>query len=242
MKYIVCIFFLTVILFSCSKDAITEENSLESILANKEIVSDNVIACAASNTGSSTVSIFLYPRVGVSNIQYFETKSVDVDKNAYSNYTLGTAPKMQVLNGYLNKFEIKPKQEKWVIVTFEEEGETHLSNPIRLKHLTKPTEFSTENVTINKEEILMPLFSWIEGKHKDTKIYFEIIVDAQKNLLSGTYTYEKMFQYYKLDNVVLNVTREQPPILKMNASYSFILMGVSEDNWVNLWSEVAFEL
>ena len=50
-----------------------------------------------------------------------------------------------------------------------------------------------------------------------------------------------MFQYYKLDNVVLNVTRETPPALQLGMNYGFTLMGVSEDNWVNLVIEKNFE-
>ena len=61
-----------------------------------------------------------------------------------------------------------------------------------------------------------------------------MVTDAQNNLLSGTYTYEKLFTYYNLENVVLNVTRENPPSLLSNNSYSFTMMGVSLDNWVNL--------
>ena len=41
-------------------------------------------------------------------------------------------------------------------------------------------------------------------------------------------------KYYQLENVVLNVTRETPPPLLSNNSYSFTMMGVSLDNWVNL--------
>jgi len=59
-------------------------------------------------------------------------------------------------------------------------------------------------------------------------------------LLSATYTFDKMFQYYKLDNVVLNVTEEEPPNLVVNDTHGFTLLAVSEDNWVNLFSEVIF--
>jgi len=83
---------------------------------------------------------------------------------------------------------------------------------------------------------------WDEGKYKDSKIYFHVISDDANNVLSGTYTFERNFQYYKLDNVVLNVTQGTPPVLESGAFYNFTLLGVSEDNWVNLFSEIPFQV
>jgi len=88
----------------------------------------------------------------------------------------------------------------------------------------------------------MPFFSWQDGLYDDTKIYFQVVSDAQRNLLSGTYTFDKMFTYYELDNVVLNITKNTPPVLSDGNPYEFTLMGVSEDNWVNQFSIIEFEL
>jgi len=40
-----------------------------------------------------------------------------------------------------------------------------------------------------------------------------VITDETNELLSGTYTFETQFQYYLLDNVVLNITEETPQTL-----------------------------
>ena len=61
-----------------------------------------------------------------------------------------------------------------------------------------------------------------------------VITNNENNLLSGTYTYDQWFQYYQLNNVVLNVTRNTPPDLEVANTYNFVMMGVSLDNWVNL--------
>ena len=58
-----------------------------------------------------------------------------------------SAPLSNIFNGYLKKFEIGATEEKWVIVAFDEGGKIHLSNPIRLKHLSKPTEYLPQNIT-----------------------------------------------------------------------------------------------
>ena len=118
---------------------------------------------------------------------------------------------------------------------------THLSNPIRLKQITKPTEYLPQNVSIDASTN-MPIFSWVDGQFDDTKIYFEVLTNANNDFISGTYTFEKIFQYYKLDNVVLNITPGTPETLVQNTAYNFSMLAVSEDNWVNLFTEVEFNL
>lgn len=234
-----CSLFIAMIIVGCSTDALSEDLTLDNSLAAKEVVLDNVIACAASNQDDELISVFFYPRPGSSNFQYFETESGDDDKNDFDNYVPVVQPLVDIFNGYLKKFEVAPSEEKWVIVSFDEGGKTHLSNPIRLKQNTKPTEYLPQNITIDASSN-MPNFSWVDGRLDDTKIYFQVISDAQNNLISGTYTFERMFEYYSLDNVVLNITKGTPPNLEPNATYNFTLMGVSEDNWVNLIVEKSF--
>ncbi|SNY94520.1 hypothetical protein [Flagellimonas pacifica] len=230
------------LVFSCSTDNDeTTRNTLANMLNGRETVPGNVIACAASNEDSDVVSVFLYPRNGVVNISFYETESTTVDESDFSNYIKGDSGLLDVFNGYLLKFEISPAQEKWVIVTFEEQGKVHLSNPIRLKQNTKPTEYLPQNVDID-DNGTMPIFSWQDGTFNDSAIYFQVVSDENDNLLSGTYTLDRLFQYYKLENVVLNITREMPPSLKLNNPYKFSLLAVSGDNWVNLFSEVEFSL
>lgn len=230
------------LLIGCSTDKEETANTLQSAIGNMETVLDNVIACAASNENDGLVSVFLYPRNGVSNIQYYETASADVDKNDFSVYNLGNAPLFDVFNGYLLRFEVEVLAEKWVIVSFNENGKIHLSNPIRLKQIAKPTEYLPQNISVDKTEVTIPVFSWQDGTYDDTKIYFQVVSDAENNFLSGTYTFEKTFAYYQLDNVVLNITRDDPPELQTNTIYSFTLLSVSEDNWVNQFSEIDFEI
>ncbi|MBA6156903.1 hypothetical protein H3Z83_10280 [Tenacibaculum sp. S7007] len=141
--------------------------------------------------------------------------------------------KKMFFNGYLGRFVRNSTEDVWCIVTYKSSGKFHKSNPIRLKSQSKPTEW-TDKVTIDESESLTPKFLWDDGIVKENRIYFQVITDADNNLLSGTYTYDKWFQYYKLSNVVLNITRETPPNLIKENNYDFTMMGVSEDNWVNL--------
>lgn len=232
VRYLLLVFLVV----GCATDALQEDvNILQNALASKEVVVDNVIACAALNQNDNGISVFFYPRPGVENIRYFETENTDVDKNDLANYSTVIKPLQNVFNGYLQKFELTSSEEKWAIVSFDEHGKTHLSNPIRLKQFTKPTEYLPQNISVD-ERTSSPIFTWNDGRHDDTKIYFQVVSDTQDNLISGTYTYEKTFQYYNLDNVVLNITKGTPADLQQDNEYVVTLMAVSEDNWVNMIS------
>lgn len=235
-----CALILICFAVGCSTDKLGQDATLEDSLSSKRAVFDNVIACAASNEHDDLVSVFFYPRDGATNFRYYETQDEEIDKNDFDNYYRVEASVSDVFNGYLKKFEVSVLEEKWVIVSFDEAGTTHLSNPIRLKQKTKPTEYLPENITVDATDASMPTFSWKDGTYKDTKIYFQVISDTDHNLLSGTYTYEKAYHYYDLGNVVLNITKGTPPGLKKGATYGFTLLAVSEDNWVNLYSEIDF--
>ncbi len=237
------IILITLSILSCSKtaDELILVTTLESYLIGEEFAVDNVIACAASHENDALISVFFYPRPGASSFKYFETVDTIGDKNDFENYSLLEFPMINVFNGFLKRFEVSSEKEKWVVVTFEEEGMIHISNPIKLKHKTKPTEYISRNVEINTSTT-MPIFLWQDGVFDDTVIYFHVVSDAANNLLSGTYTFEQDFQYYNLDNVVLNITPETPPELISAETYHFTLLGVSEDNWVNLFSEVVFQI
>jgi len=177
------------LILSCSTDA---ENilapTLDSAIASKEVVLDNVIACAASNADDGFISVFFYPRPNTSNFRYFETVDTSFDKNDFDNYVPVEFPIRDVFNGFLKKFEVSSVDEKWVIVAFDEAGKTHLSNPIRLKQNSKPTEYISQNVGVEATDN-MPNFVWQDGSYNDTKIYFHVVTDAANNLLSGTYTF-----------------------------------------------------
>lgn len=230
-------------LLSCISDdaAFVKATTLETDLTDKQFVLGNVIACAASNEDPTVVSLFLYPRDGATNISYYQTESIEVDQNDFSFYTKVGGELLPVFNGYLLKYEIAPVHEKWLIVTFEEGGKVHLSNPIRLKQNAKPTAYLPEIIMLQPSGT-MPIFTWEDGVLDDAVIYFQVVSNANNDLLSGTYTVDRIFQYYTLDNVVLNITPQQPPDLEPGPTYGFTLLAVSEDNWVNLFSSITFSI
>ncbi|MGJ8733755.1 MAG: hypothetical protein ACSHW4_11435 [Cellulophaga sp.] len=237
LKYF--LLFLILITYGCSEDGLTSLSSLKFALDGETVVKDNVIACAASGDKQGEVNVFFYPREGATNFRYFETENIAADKNNFEAYTELAPDIFNVFNGKIKRFLINSSEEKWVIVSFKEDGKIHICNPIRLKHITKSTE-KINTVSVDETEPTMPIFSWEDGLYTDSVIYFQVVTDNQNNFLSGTYTNDKMFQYYKLDNVVLNITTKEPPTLNKTQTYGFTLMAVSQDNWVNLLTETDF--
>ncbi len=245
MKKINLLFGCLFLLVACNSDenanvqSDTSSDTLATLVAQNTIEIDNVIACASGSVNPNEVIAYVYPRPGATDLRYFETENITVDKNNYENYIQIVLPEGDFFNGYLKTFTRQTSEEKWVIISFRESGILHLSNPIRLKHQTQNTNFST-SVDIDQSQPGSPLFNWDTIVQPLDAIYFQVVSDTSDELLSGTYTFEPQFRYYELNNVVLNVTEETPPELINGIDYGFTVMGVSEDNWVNTLLQIDF--
>lgn len=225
---------------ACSENNEETPDNLAVILSSyAESQLDEVIACAASDRNHIGSHIYYYPVPEAFNIQYFETINTDVDPNDFSNYTQKLLFSEDVFGGYLERFVRSGNDEVFSIVTFQTSGKFHKSNPIRLKQNSQPTEYH-QDVLIDHSESLMPRFSWNDGIVDENAIYFQVISNANDTFISGTYTFERWFQYYNLSNVVLNINREVPEDLILQETYNFSMLAVSIDNWVNLIIEKPF--
>lgn len=224
--------FLVFIVLSCDNSEDDSISTLQFYLNNKTFETGAVIACAARDKDTGDILTFYYPKEGALNARYYETVNTAVDGSDFSNYRQVVLQNEPVFNGYLRKFIQKSSNEKWMIVTFEMNGEIKVSNPIRSKQNSKPTVWN-DKVTIDQSKSGMPKFTWEDNSVGDNAIYFQVVSDDQDNLISGTYTYQNHFQYYNISNVVLNVTTIPPLPLINGNNYNFTLMDVSEDNWVN---------
>lgn len=244
LKLLYSIFFASLLLFTaCSKDEDTSELvNLSSYLGKNQDfeITNELIACAAGDFEKNTpleteVSLFFYPLDGAYDFHCFETESTDDQKDDYDNYEQKPYDLIDVFGGYLKKFLVKETgSEKWAIVTYKREGKIHICNPVRYKHYSKPSEFNNNLLAVSSNDT-GPLFEWGNGREEDNAIFFQVISDENNDLITGTYTYDKFFQYYDTSNVVLNITSPDADTeLQSGSPYNFTLMGVSEDNWVNL--------
>ena len=238
---LVSIGFIFLWFISCSENELEPISSLsETIRSFDASQLDEVIACAASAKEDASVSyIYYYPIPGATNIQYFETATAAVDPDNYDLYEQKDLESEDVFGGYLKRFVRRGTDEVYSVVTFELDGKFHKSNPIRLKQSSKPTEYQTQT-TIDHSATLMPRFSWQDGAVVENAIYFQVISDRNDQFISGTYTFDLWFQYYKLSNVILDINREIPRDLNLGELYHFSMLAVSLDNWVNLVIEKPF--
>lgn len=242
MRIRILVFVLTMVFISCSDDddVTITRNLQEYIDANSGRTLDNVIACAASENGNTSLSnIFYYPITGASDIQYFETTDLTADETNYANYSKVNLTNSDVFGGKLQRFSRSGSSETWCIVTYLTDGKLHISNPIKLKNTSNSTLWES-NLVIDNSQSLMPIFSWTDFGITDNAIYFQVISDVNDDFISGTYTIDNFFQYYDTSNVVLNINTETPESLSVNKTYNFTLMAVSEDNWVNLVIQNSF--
>ena len=229
----------------CDSNESASESMLETFVASQRLpVSDQLIACAGGgleDRGDTPISVYFYPIEGATNFRYFETPTIDSDPDDFSLYEEVNLEDGPFFNGYLWRFFNVPLQEeRWARVVYETGDSLHVSNAIRLKYPVKPTLYDDTQVTVQQNGI-NPAFSWPAVNDDTDAIYFQVISDRNGNLVSGTYTFEKAFTFYDLSNVVLNIRDvSPPPMLDINSEYTFTLMTVSRDNWVNLIAQQPF--
>ncbi|MEM6347175.1 MAG: hypothetical protein AAF927_25015 [Bacteroidota bacterium] len=241
------LFAIVLILVSCKEEIVLEERVLADYISlNSSLELADIVACAAGKeegflgSMAEPTDVFFYPIAGATDFRYFEAESI-ADSLDFSKYIQKDLADEPIFNGYLWKFNNKPfAGERMGVVTYKTPGKLHVCTPIRLKTNVKPTEINPDLATVINNGT-NPSFSWEDGAIKENVIYFQVISDADNNLISGTYTIEQEFTFYDLSNVVFNITDPTAnPTLAPNRDYKFTLMGVSEDNWVNLFFEKDF--
>lgn len=241
-------FFLLVLIYSCTENDVqtvkTDVSLAKYLQDNKQFTtSDVLIACAASQPTTETdyaqfpISVFFLPVTGASDFRYFESDEVSIAIKDYAKFNEKPVTSDPVFNGYLRRFKNSTiKQDVWGIVTYKVGTVIHICRAIRIKHYTKPTQFAPELVTVTNDATF-PEFRWTDGVIAENEIYFQVVSNTAGDLISGTYTYEKKFKFYDLTNVVINIRDVNPkPLLAAKTNYNFLLMAISQDNWVNLIS------
>lgn len=247
MKNLILLFAVLLIV-SCNKEPALDEGILADYMELNLTLEQgiSIVACAGGNEngflGSAVepTDVIFYPIEGATDFRYFEAENV-ADSVDFTKYIAKELDDEPLFNGYLRKFNNPPfNGEKMGIVTYRTPGKIHMCNPIRMKTNDKPTEVNSSLVEV-AENGVMPSFSWSNGLIDENFIYFHVISDLDNNLISGTYTVDQQFTFYDLSNVVFNITdTTTTPSLEPNTTYKFSMMGVSEDNWVNLFAEKEF--
>ncbi|WP_158840946.1 hypothetical protein [Polaribacter sp. L3A8] len=207
---------------------------------NSEKTLEKATAFAASASGSESLTYIYYDHlIGASAMRYYETDNLDVDKNDFSKYRRKSLTDAAVYGGELRRYSRTDTEESWCIVTFVVGDKLYKSAPVKIKILNRPTEWLTE-LSVDFPETLKPKFTWLDGKYLESTNYLQVITDSESNFLSGTFTENKTFQYYVDTNVIAKINLETPADLIFDDEYNVTVMGISEDNWVNLVIQESF--
>lgn len=208
---------------------------------------DSLIACAASGqngflaeSSGLPVSVIYLPVKNSGETWYFESQGLVTDKEDLSQYQQQELITKPLLNSFLRKF-VHPgtTEERVGIVATVSDGKLFISNPINLKSAEQPSAFNPNEIVVDRTDPVMPIFDWSASGVGEDAIYFHVVSDRENNLVSGTYSFDPHFQFYNLSNVVLNINDTDPaPVLSAGSEYTFSIMAVSLDNWVNaFWSQ-----
>lgn len=229
---------------ACNDDPDIPENSLQAYINdNSEWTSFNeLIACAAGGQSGflddpeGPLSMFFYPKPYSTNFKYYETSSINDDPADLALYQEREVPQETLFNGFMKRFILpEPSEDVWARVSYLSNDTLWYCKAVKVKYNANPSLFAPEFCEINFSSPLEPIFIWEDEPNDENVIYYQLVSDERGDALSATYTYEQQFQFYNTDNVVLNVTRPGPVLpLQSDKDYNFVLMGVSEDNWVNL--------
>ena len=239
---------MSVLIFmsGCGEDEMP--TSLQELVEDNASSTNELVACAAGGQqGFLTedgfpINVFFYPELDAQEFRYFETGSDAVDPEDLSAYVEQDRESLPLFNGFLQRYPLEESADRWARVSFVSDDTLWYSRAILLSLAQNPTEFSPELCELDDSQTLEPIFTWEDGEDTDNIIYFHVVSAPGGAALSGTYTEEKNFQYYNLDNVVFNVTRPgQAQPLIAGESYDFTLMGVNPVNWVNVIMAKSFE-
>ena len=103
IKKLAC-FLVLIFCVSCTKEKVsfTPDKLQEYLNLNAGLITDEVIACAASDEFDASISyVFYYPVPSATEILYYETEDTNVNPNDFTQYKLRVLPKEGVFNGNL---------------------------------------------------------------------------------------------------------------------------------------------
>lgn len=251
MKYFNLLFLISILALACNDGDDPQVQNFQEYLDEQVGLTQHneLIACAAGGQvgfledAEKPLNMFLKPHwKGIKELKYFVSSSADIDSSDFSQYKEQSEQAIDVAGGFLKRFPLeKPTDDFWAIVSYIAEDTLWHCKPVKYKMNSKPSEFLDPNIQVDQSSKLEPSFSWAEGSIDENIIFFQLLTEKGGETICGTYTTDTNFKFYDLSNVVLNVTHpDMMPSLEENKEYELVLMGVSNDNWVNLISKVEF--
>ena len=178
-------------------------------------------------------------------VSCYETESVNVDKNDFSQYK---RKDLMYRNGGFFSYIDRPSDnstEVWAIVTYKDNGVLYMSKPIKIQPKNKPLHFfnNPNGVSVNFSNKFLPEFSWEDGVYSDSETFSQEISDLTGTLLTSTVTNDKNLKYKNSSNLMYNFSKEVGwGTLKLNKEYAIYVYGTDKDNWATMHIRTLFTL
>jgi hypothetical protein len=205
---------------------------------------DKITSFAASKNGNDNIClVYVYPQTNAFNIRYYETENTSVDEEDFTKYRRKMLDEELVFGLQFRQFSRVEDHESWYIVTYQIDDIIYRSDPIQLKNKSQPTVWkAATDLEVTFPETLVPLFTWSDFGITTNDRYFHLITTNSSSFISGVYTQQNSFKYNDFSNTTSNINTITPPDLILENTYKTKVLGISNENWVNLVIEKSFDI
>lgn len=253
--YLVFFSIALALLFAACKEEDTDEAgySLRSYIKDNGdpvIQMDSILAYATEsipsfmeNTGDP-ISVFYLPPENSTEYIMFESDKYSINVNDLTTFYEIALESRTEYDGAFVRF-LHPALEfpRWARISCKKNGQILISNAFLINTMSDSTKYCPGLVEIDFDQLTQPLFSWYNDSIPGTSMYLQIVATADQEMLSGTFTTDQYFQFYVLDNVIRNIHDVSPsPVLTKGQTYSFTVLGMGADYWVEMVSDSTFHI
>jgi len=215
--------------------SLQEYLDLNTVNTTEEITS----FAGSANQNDELSYIYFDPPTNSRAFKYYETDSINVDETDFNNYRRKVLTDDAVFGAQLRRFSREEERESWYVITYEFDEVVYKSSPIRLRNATQPTVWETD-ITIEYPQTLEPRFTWDNFGTTNNDLFLHVLLGPNNTFISGVYTQQNTFQYYDTSDIVDTLNSDTPPDLSFDTQYICNVLGISNDNWVNLSIQRSF--
>lgn len=191
------------------------------------------------NNSSNDAFVYFYPIENARDFRYYETESLNIDKDNFENYRRKFLDNSTDFGAQLRRFSRDNTEEAWSMVTYEVNGEIYTSEPIKIEIKNNATLYQKE-ITTTQTESLLPVFTW-SNFEKSNNTYLAILSTISNSFISGFFVNQESYQYKSNNGVIGNINNTSLPDLILDDEYNITVFGINENNWVNLAIQNSFE-
>ena len=222
------------------EESFVPQNLEEYLKANTVNTAQEITAFGLSENSSKNDSdIYFYPIENARDFRYYETASLEQEKENLKNYRRKFLDNDTDFGAQLRRFSREDKSESWAIVTYEVDAQIYISDPIKVEIKNNQTRYETD-ISFVQTQTLLPIFNWSTFETINEQ-YLTILTENNNTFVSGFFVNQPSYQYKSDNGVIGNINTSDLPDLVLDDEYNIIVYGLNENNWVNLVIRNSFE-